>query len=73
MCNHQLLSHIDACHMSTRPDQFTEGVAVSAGAAAEVQDSAALKLRWKGKATTEESGETLLLMARVYNYKIHVQ
>lgn len=55
-CNHQLLCHVDPRHMSARSNKFTEGVRVSARAAAEVQDSAALKLRWKRKATAEESG-----------------
>jgi len=53
---HQLLRHIDPRHASARPDQFAEGVAVPAGAAAEVQDSAASELRREGKAAAEESG-----------------
>ncbi len=56
MGNHQLLCHINPRHMSARPDQFTEGVTVSARAAAEVQDPAALELRRKGKTTAEEPG-----------------
>lgn len=55
MCNHQRLGHIDPCHMSAWPDEFAEGKTVSARAAAEVQDSAALELRWEGKATAEKS------------------
>lgn len=56
-CNHQLLSHINPCHVSARPNESTEGITVSAGAAAQVQHAAALELRRKGKATAEESGE----------------
>lgn len=57
VCHHQLLRHVDPRHMSAWPNKFTEGIAVSAGAAAEVQDPAALELRWKGKTTAEEPGE----------------
>lgn len=59
MGNYQLLCHINPCHVSARSNKFTEGIAVSARAAAEVQHSAALELCWERKTTTEESGETL--------------
>ena len=57
MCNYQLLCHVDPCHVSARANKLTEGVAVSAGAAAEVQHSAALELCWERKTTAEEPGE----------------
>ena len=56
MCSYQLLRHIDPRHVSTRANEFTEGITISAGAAAEVQHSAALELRGEGKAAPEESG-----------------
>lgn len=57
-CNYQLLCHVDPSHVSIRPNQFTKSIAVSAGATAEVQDSAALELCWKWKTTAEEPEES---------------
>lgn len=56
MCDHHLLRHVDPCHLPIWSHKFTEGIGVSARAAAKVQDSAALKLRWERKATSKESG-----------------
>lgn len=55
--DYQALRHVDPCHMPAWSDQFTEGIRVSARAAAQVQDSAAPQLRREGKATAEESGD----------------
>lgn len=73
VCNHQLLCHIDPRHVSALANQFTEGVGVSAGAAAEVQDPAALELRWKGEAAAEESGERYCLRQQQQGFPYHFE
>ena len=70
-CNHQLLCHIDPRHVSALANQFTEGVGVSARAAAEVQDPAALELCWEGEAAAKESGERYRLRQQRQGFPHH--
>lgn len=57
MSHYQLLCHVDPSDMTTGSNKFTESKRVSARAAPEVQNSAALELCWKWEATAEKSGE----------------